>query len=154
MCYKYVYGTDENPERKYYYRFRRGDFAGAEQALSTRFTYELGRRPCKGPRGGQAILEFPRAVYYAGGRFFKHVNAWDDDLQGWRDAYEPITGTIWDAHPKQAKADDLPRCRLSLENGFVKAISCDGESVNPELWPLLADELKLNKKPRKAPAKH
>lgn len=154
MSYVFQYGTSENPEKKYYYRFRRGDFGAFDRALTTRYAYTLGRRPVAGKRGGTAFQEFPRFAYYVGGRFYRHVNT-SSDGETWADGYAPITGTLFDAHPKQTAAEGLPAYRFQVIDGYPVHVWVDGESfdVTPEVWSFIESDTKLDKKPRKSPSR-
>lgn len=81
-----------------------------KHVLITRYTWRLGRRPCEGPRGGRALREFARYVYYADGIFYRNDNVAIRDGEGVRfvNSLVPIDGAIWDAHPKQSMEQGIP----------------------------------------------
>lgn len=157
MCRRYVYkyGTEDNPERKHYNRFRRGEFGSSDRALTTRYTYEMGLRPCVGPRGGKAYREFPRTVYYAGGTFWHHVTKAGHDEGTYRDAYEPVTGVVWDACPQQSRNAGMPISSIECRNGVPRFVTIDGEQFEADdtNWPMMEQFLGLDKRPRKSPCK-
>lgn len=91
-------------EGRYYARFRTLPTAdGAEvRALTTRYTYEMFRKPAGvDPRTGTRLYRIQyRNVYYAGGLFYKSANIptrFDDGIPGdFINTLVPYSGRIWD----------------------------------------------------------
>ena len=59
--------------------------------------------------------QFPRMVYYLGGRFYITGDA---KIQGkWTQALVRLDGVMWDAHPIQSEEQGIPVVRVWCEDG-------------------------------------
>lgn len=170
---------------RYYARFRALEDAEGNtiDALTTNFSYDVGMRPCAGPRGGKAYQEFHRPAYYASGTFYRieSVNYGTNDDPDYRNIFTPIKCAVLTLINKdQAEESGIPRgTRIEITNGMPTRVFeflgfeqlglsysvGNGRMPNKierDLWTsdsgesfdVVADFLGLNKKKRKSPRKN
>lgn len=154
--YVYKLGTDANPVKRHYNRFRPGLYLTDDteaRPLTTRYTDKIKRRYCKGPRGGKALQEYPRFVYYLGGRFY-HTEKVRLDDGTLRPYLIPVNGAIWDAHADQSRAEGVPVVQIICDDGAPVSVVMDGDKYDAAAeWETFEAVLMLDKKPRKSPKK-
>lgn len=170
---------------RYYARFRalKSAINGETiDALTTRFAYGKGLRPCTGPRGGRAYQEFNRTAYYFGGMFWRitSVNtSGDAENPTYENMFVPINmAELFISNEEQAEESGIPRgLRIVVQHGkptivreflgYEKLGASDRLSGklpqkqyaelwradSGEEWSFVADFLGLNKKKRRSPNK-
>ena len=170
---------------RYYARFRalKSAINGETiEALTTRFAYGKGLRPCTGPRGGRAYQEFNRAAYYHDGVFYRitSVNTnGNPDNPKFENMFVPInTAELYLINEEQAEESGIPRgIRIIVQNGKPTVVreylgreklgisdQLSGKmpqkvyadlwrADSDEDWSFVADFLGLNKKKRRSPNK-
>lgn len=165
MSYKYVYkrGDEKNPVTDYHKKYIT---VRGKKVMNTRYTYEIAlsrhwpdRTECTGPRGGKAVREFARYVWYADGMFYKvkrqliSENKFGNELV-------PLNGIIWDCHSKQTKTQGIPVVEITLRDGKPVSVLMDGQSieVTDDTWAIAEELLYLNgarcpRSPNKNPSK-
>lgn len=150
--YPYAEPKDAKGRPVFYARFRTLRTASGDplQVQTTRYTWQIAKRPVTGPRGGRNYQEFARTVYYAGGVFYRARNY--QDAQGrWYNGLEPVTGTIWDAHPLYTQQrGDAPSVSIRCSDG-QPVMACDAEACywqRGEGIGYLEQLLHLDRKPR------
>lgn len=170
---------------RYYARFRAlksAETGDVIDALTTRFAYGKGLRPCTGPRGGRAYQEFNRAAYYHNGVFYaiNSVNTTGDpENPTYENMFVPINmAELYLINEQQAEESGIPRgLRIVVQHGkptivreflgYEKLGASDRLSGklpqkqytelwradSGDEWSYVADYLGLNKKKRRSPNK-
>jgi hypothetical protein len=94
--------------------------------------------------------QFPRMVYYLGGRFYITGDA---KIQGkWTQALVRLDGVMWDAHPIQSEEQGIPVVAFQLKDGRPTQLSYYGQWMPVDgMDPCLEDDLDLNKRKRRSP---
>jgi hypothetical protein len=151
MGYKYVYkrGCDKNPVPDYHKKYIE---VHGKKVMTTRYTYEIAlskhwpdRSECTGPRGGKAVREFARYVWYADGMFYAvKRKCTGEDRFG--NELVPLSGVIWDCHKAQTEAQGIPVVEITLKDGRPVSVLMDGDNieVTDENWPIAEELLYLN----------
>ncbi len=151
MRYRYVYryGCEGNPVPRYRKKYM--DIDGLHLML-TRYTHEVsmtnhwpdGTR-VTGPRGGRAVREFARYVWYSGGRFYRIVRSNVSENE-FVNVAEPIDGLIWDCHVDQSVAQRVPVARIQCVDGQPVSVTLDGEAyeMDDTMWPMCEEILYLD----------
>jgi hypothetical protein len=107
-------------EKPHYNRRRKIDLASGEviDSMTTRYAAGWGTRIGKpGPRGGKRYEHFPHFSYWHEGRFYSRTSVLTDS-HTWANYYEPYTGTLDDAHPKQSAKQGIPTLCIVCEDGL------------------------------------
>lgn len=165
MGYKYVYkrGDERNPITDYHKKYIE---VGGTRVMTTRYTYEIAlskhwpdHSECTGPRGGKAVREFARYVWYANGMFY----AVKRQLVGenkFGNTLVPLSGVIWDCHSKQSESQGIPVVEITLKDGKPVSVLMDDTNVEVTkyTWPIAEELLYLNgarcpRSPNKQPSK-
>ena len=148
MCYRYILGEKGNPIKRYVKRVNKDNEQGV-RVMSTRYCHERGWRNAVGPRGGKAIREFARYVWYADGAFYsmrRVCHKHEDGSATFSNILEPITGTIEDIHANQSRDTGIPVVNINCYMGIPVEIEVDGEwhEVDPDAWPNVESALYLD----------
>ena len=161
MCKRFVYRyeeeyyLDENGKVKgnhiHYNRRRWLQTKSGEKIhpMTTRYAWGMDLRNATGPRGGKALSEHPKNVYYLDGRFYKsekvHVNEYE-----WAYVITPLDGEMWDVHSTQSGFEGIPVVRIRCEDGWPVSITMEGEEMpmTSDYWPMAEEMLGIMKKPR------
>lgn len=147
--YKYVLGEKDNPIKRYTKRNNSDNEQGIKVML-TRYCHETSWRKAKGPRGGKAIREFARYVWYADGTFYgmrRVCHKHEDGTATFTNVLEPITGTIRDIHANQSRDTGIPVVNINCKDGAPVEVEYDGEWMEiGEGWNYLEDLLYLDGK--------
>ena len=151
MGYKYTYkrGCEKNPVPDYHKKYIE---VHGKKVMTTRYTYEIAlskhwpdRSECTGPRGGKAVREFARYVWYADGMFYAvKRKCTGEDRFG--NELVPLSGVIWDCHKAQTEAQGIPVVEITLKDGRPVSVLMDGDNieVTDENWPIAEELLYLN----------
>ena len=147
--YKYNLGGKDNPIKRYTKRNNTDNDKGIKVML-TRYCHETSWRKAKGPRGGKAIREFARYVWYADGVFYQMrrvCNKNEDGTATFTNILEPVTGVITDIHGNQSRDTGIPVVSINCKNGVPIEVEFDGEWMEiGEGWAYLEDVLYLDGK--------
>ena len=107
-------------EKRHYNRHRPFLMEDGEtrKVMTTRYTYEMAVRTSrrKGPLGGKRYERFARYTYYHEGVFYRNANVPTAE-GGFVNCLVPISGLVWDAHPKQSVAEGIPVLRIWCDGG-------------------------------------
>lgn len=151
MCYRYTYkyGTRGNPVPRYRRKYLELD---GKRPMLTRYTHEIalashwsdGSR-VEGPRGGKAVREFARYVWYADGRFYRVERA-SVGAGEYTNALVPIDGAIWDCHKDQSSAQGVPIATIECNDGYPVNVTLDGAEyrMDQTMWPMCEELLYLD----------
>ena len=130
--YTYHYKTS-----RYYKRHRTYEMADGTQmnVLTTRYTYKMFYKPCKGPRGGKGRKECARSIYYARGMFWQACNHKREDGT-YYNSVRPFSGHMWDIHGEQSEQQGIPVVSIWCADGVAYAVDMDGERIDiaPGEW--------------------
>ena len=151
MGYKYTYkrGCEKNPIPDYHKKYIE---VQNTKVMTTRYPYEIAlskhwpdRSECTGPRGGKAVREFARYVWYADGMFYAvKRKCTGEDRFG--NELVPLSGVIWDCHKAQTEAQGIPVVEITLKDGHPVSVLMDGDNieVTDDNWPIAEELLYLN----------
>ncbi len=120
--------------------------------MLTRYTFEIALAnhwadgsKVEGPRGGKAVREFARYVWYSHGRFYR-VNRKRVAENTFVNEMEPIHGTVWDCHVDQSDAQRVPVASIECEDGRPTQVTLDGipYQMDESMWPMCEEILYLD----------
>lgn len=151
MKYRYVYryGEEGNPVPKYRKKYME---IGGVRYMLTRYTHEISRTTrwpdgsrVLGPRGGNAVREYARYVWYSNGRFYRIIrrNVCEDTF---KNEMVPLSGRIWDCHRSQTYSQGIPEAEIECDEGYPTKVTLDRESypMNEGMWPMCEELLYLD----------
>lgn len=159
MCYVYRYqegfGTDERGRitgNHIHYNRRRWCMTpeGVKvHAMTTRYAWKMARRNATGPRGGRALEEHPRWVYYLEGRFYRSERVQTRPNE-WSNVIVPLEGRMWDIHPQQSAFEGIPSAAITCEDGWPVRVELDGTTydMDESMWPMCEELLGIMVKPK------
>jgi len=143
---------------KYYRRHRvyRMPDGTQKDVLTSRYSYELFRRPAKGPRGGRALRTCARNLYYSESQLWQARNL-EVEAGQWIHTLVPFEGIAWDAHAEQSRQEGVGPFSVECVEGVIVSVATQEEGREVWSWGESVEELetllKLNCRRRKSPTK-
>ena len=103
-------------------------FAGGTWARLTPYTWGMGVRAERGPRGGKLYKRFPRMVWDVDGTLCKSRRT-RDDSGAWAMRLAPIDGAVWCAHPAWADAHGYAGGTVYVKDGRPTRVEREGATL-------------------------